>query len=35
LCFMEAKRLGLHAEEVNVSSKQVRHRGSHYSRLGG
>ena len=36
LCFMEAKRLRLHTEEINVSSKQasVRTRGSHRSRLG-
>ena len=36
LCFMEAKRLHLHAEEINVRSKQVsaRNRESHRSRLG-
>ena len=36
LCFMEAKRLHLHAEEVNVGSKQpsARNRGSHHPRLG-
>ncbi len=36
LCFMEAKRLRLHTEEINVNSKQasVRTRGSHRSRLG-
>jgi hypothetical protein len=36
LCFMEAKRLRLHTEEINLKSKQVsaRHRGSHRSRLG-
>jgi hypothetical protein len=36
LCFMEAKRLGLHKEKINLKSKQVsaRHRGSHRSRLG-
>ena len=35
-CFMEAKRLGLHAEEIVIGSKQAsaRHRGSHGSRLG-
>ena len=36
LCFMEAKRLHLHAEEINVGSKQpsARNRGSHHPRLG-
>jgi len=36
LCFMEAKRLRLHAEEINLRVKQAsaRHRGSHRSRLG-
>jgi hypothetical protein len=37
LCFMEAKRLGLHAEEINIRSKQVaaaRNRESHRPRLG-
>jgi hypothetical protein len=36
LCFMEAKRLRLHAEEINVSSKQAsaRNRESHRPRLG-
>jgi len=36
LCFMEAKRLRLHTEEINVRSKQpsARSRGSHRSRLG-
>lgn len=36
LCFMEAKRLRLHTEEINVSSKQasVRTRGSDRSRPG-
>ena len=32
LCFMEAKRLHLHAEEINVRSKEMasaRNRGSH------
>ena len=35
LCFMEAKRLRLHTEEVNIRSKQpsARNRGSHSSRL--
>jgi hypothetical protein len=36
LCFMAAKRLGLHAEEINVRSKQVasaRNRVSHRPRL--
>jgi hypothetical protein len=35
LCTMEAKRLGLHTEEVNVRSKQVsaRSRVSHRPRL--
>ena len=35
LCSMEAKRLGLHTEEINVGSKHpsVRTRGSHRSRL--
>ena len=36
LCFMEAKRLRLHTEEINVGSKQTsaRSRGSDRSRLG-
>ena len=36
LCFMEAKRLHLHAEEINLGSKQAsaRTRESHRSRLG-
>jgi hypothetical protein len=36
LCFVEAKRLHLHAEEISVESKQTSapHRRSHYSRLG-
>ncbi len=36
LCFMEAKRLRLHTEEITVGSKQAsaRSRGSHRSRLG-
>ena len=36
LCFMEAKRLRLHTEEINIKSKQpsARSRGSHRSRLG-
>jgi hypothetical protein len=36
LCSMEAKRLRLHTEEINVRSKHlsVRNRGSHRSRLG-
>jgi hypothetical protein len=36
LCFMEAKRLRLHAEEINVNSKpaSARNRGSHHPRLG-
>jgi hypothetical protein len=35
LCFMEAKRLHLHAEEIDVRSKQVsvRNRMSHRPRL--
>jgi len=35
LCYMEAKRLRLHTEEINVRSKQpsARNRGSHSSRL--
>ena len=35
LCFMEAKRLHLHAEAINVRSKQAsaRNRGSHHPRL--
>ena len=35
LCFMEAKRLRLHTEELHVRSKQAsgRNRGSHRSRL--
>jgi hypothetical protein len=36
LCFIEAKKLHLHAEEINVRSKQAsaRNRGSHRPRLG-
>jgi hypothetical protein len=36
LCFMEAKRLRLHTEEINVSSKQAsaRNRVSQRPRLG-
>ena len=36
LCSMEAKRLRLHTEEINVRSKDLsaRNRGSHRSRLG-
>jgi RNase P subunit RPR2 len=36
LCFMEAKRLNLHAEEINVRSKgaSVQNRGTHRLRLG-
>jgi len=35
LCFMEATRLHLHAEEINVGSKHpsARTRGSHHPRL--
>jgi hypothetical protein len=35
LCFMEAKRLRLHTEEINLGSKQVsaRNRVSHRPRL--
>jgi hypothetical protein len=35
LCFMEAKRLRLHAEEINLRGKQdfPRNRRSHSSRL--
>lgn len=35
LCFMEAKRLRLHAEEINLRDKQhfPRNRRSHSSRL--
>jgi hypothetical protein len=35
-CLMEAKRLGLHTEEIVIGSKQAsaRHRGGHGSRLG-
>jgi hypothetical protein len=35
LCFMEAKRLNLHAEEINVRSKQAlaRSRESHRPQL--
>ena len=35
LCFMEAKRLRLHTEEINLRGKQtsVRNRRSHSSRL--
>jgi hypothetical protein len=34
-CVMEAKRLHLHAEEINVESKHpsARNRGSHHPRL--
>jgi hypothetical protein len=37
LCFMEAKRLHLHAEEINLRSKQAsaRNRESHRSQIGG
>jgi hypothetical protein len=36
LCFLEAKRLHLHAEEINARSKEAsaRNRVSHRSRLG-
>ena len=36
LCFMEAKRLHLHAEEIHIGGKQTsaRNRGSHQHRLG-
>ena len=37
LCFMEAKRLHLHAEEISVESKQAasaRNQGGHRPRLG-
>jgi hypothetical protein len=36
LCCMEAKRLRLHTEEINLRSKQAsaRHRRSHHSRFG-
>jgi hypothetical protein len=36
LCFMEAKRLRLHTEEINVRGKQAssRSRGSNRSRIG-
>jgi hypothetical protein len=36
LCSMEAKRLRLHTEEINIRSKppSARNRGSHRSRLG-
>ena len=36
LCFIEAKRLRLHTEEINVRGKQAsaRNRRSHRSRLG-
>jgi len=36
LCFMEAKRLHLHAEEIDVRREQpsARHRGSRRPRLG-
>jgi RNase P subunit RPR2 len=36
LCFMEATRLHLHAEAINVRSKHpsARNRGSHHPRLG-
>jgi len=35
LCFMEAKRLRLHTEEINIKSKQpsAHSRGSHRFRL--
>jgi hypothetical protein len=35
LCFMEAKRLGLHTEEINVRSKHpsAQNRGSQRQRL--
>jgi hypothetical protein len=35
LCFMAAKRLHLHAEEIDVRSKQIsaRSRGSHHPRF--
>jgi hypothetical protein len=35
LCFMEAKRLHLYAEEISTKSKQpsTRNRGSHHPRL--
>jgi len=36
LCFMEAKRLHLHAEEIDIRSKQTsaRNRVSHQHRIG-
>jgi hypothetical protein len=36
LCFMEAIRLHLHAEEISAGSKETsaRNRGSHRPRLG-
>jgi RNase P subunit RPR2 len=36
LCFMEAKRLHLHAEEINLRGKQAsaRNRANHHPRLG-
>lgn len=36
ICFMEAKRLRLHTEEINVKGKEPssRNRGSQRSRLG-
>ena len=35
LCFMEAKRFLLHAEEINLGSKQASgNQGSHHPRLG-
>src|SRR5215510_736616 len=35
LCFMEAKRLHLHAEEIDISKQpSARNRGSHHHRLG-
>jgi hypothetical protein len=36
LCHMEAKRLRLHTEEINLRRKQVsaRNQGSHHPRLG-
>jgi hypothetical protein len=36
LCFEEAKRLHLHAEEIDIKSKQTsaRNRGTHQHRLG-
>ena len=34
LCYMEAKRLRLHTEEIHAPSKPARNRGTHVSRLG-